>query len=255
LKYDISANVSSNKNKITQLPDEVKNNYGGDGLNDNILGRPINSMYGYVADGLFKSQSEVDNSANQEGKGLGRIRYKDLNGDGVITDKDRTWIGNPNPGLLYGFNLGLGYKNWDFTTFWEGTSNVDVINNTKYQTDFWSVDDVGSNKGTRLLNAWSVDNPNSTIPALTTVDRNAESRFSTYYVENGSYLKLRVLQFGYSLPKDLLKKMNFDSFRFYISGQNLLIIDAKSFTGVDPENAGFGYPQPTTFTAGLNFTL
>lgn len=255
LKYDISGNISANKNKITQLPDEVKNNYGGDGLNDNILGRPINSMYGYVADGLFRSQDEVDNSAIQEGKGLGRIRYKDINGDGTITDKDRTWIGNPNPGLLYGLNLSLSYRNWDFTTFWEGATDVDVINNTKYQTDFWSVDDVGSNKGTRLLNAWSLDNPNSTIPALTTVDRNAESRFSTYYVENGSYLKLRVLQFGYSLPKELLKKISFDSFRLYISGQNLLIIDAKSFTGVDPENAGFGYPQPTTFTAGLNFTL
>lgn len=255
LKYDISGNISGNKNKITKLPDEVKNNYGGDGLNDNILGRPINSMYGYVADGLFKSQDEVDKSVTQEGKGLGRIRYKDLNGDGVITDKDRTWIGNPNPGLQYGFNLGLEYKNFDFSTFWEGVFNVDVINNKKYQTDFWSVDDVGSNKGTRLLNAWSLDNPNSTIPALTTVDRNAESRFSTYYVENGNYLKLRVLQLGYNFPKELLSKLSLESFRFYISGQNLLIIDAKNFTGVDPENAGFGYPQPTTFTAGLNFTF
>lgn len=257
LKYDISANISANKNRITKLPTEVKNNYGGDGLEDNILGRPINSMYGYVADGLFKSQDEVDLWADQEGKGLGRIRYKDLNGDGVITPdlKDRTWIGNPNPGLIYGFNLGLGYKNFDFTTFWEGTANVDVINNTKYQTDFWSVDDVGSNKGTRLLNAWSLDNPNSTIPALTTVDKNGESRFSTYFVENGSYLKLRVLQVGYSFPKDLLEKLSLETFRFYISGQNLLILDAKNFTGVDPENAGFGYPQPTTFTAGLNFTF
>ncbi|WP_026714288.1 SusC/RagA family TonB-linked outer membrane protein [Flavobacterium daejeonense] len=255
LKYDISANFSANRNKITKLPDEVKNNYGGNGLDDNILGRPINSMYGYVTDGLFKSQDEVDNSPLQEGKGLGRIRYVDLNGDGSITDKDRTWIGNPNPGFQYGFNVGLGYKNFDLTTFWEGTGNVDVINRTKYQTDFWSVDDVGSNKGTRLLNAWSLDNPNSTIPALTTIDKNAESRFSTYYVENGSYLKLRVLQLGYSFSKELLQKMKLNSFRFYVSGQNLFILDAKSFTGVDPENAGFGYPQPTTFTMGLNLTL
>ncbi|MFC5683853.1 SusC/RagA family TonB-linked outer membrane protein [Flavobacterium sp. MAHUQ-51] len=255
LKYDITANLSTNKNKITQLPDEVKNNYGGDGLNDNILGRPINSMYGYVADGLFRTQDEVDLAAEQPGKGLGRIRFKDLNGDGEITDKDRTWIGNPNPGLLYGINVGLSYKNFDFSTFWEGVSNVDVINFTKYQTDFWSVDDVGSNKGTRLLNAWSLDNPNSTIPALTTNDKNGESRFSSYYVENGNYLKLRVLQLGYNFPKDLLKKLTLESFRFYISGQNLLIIDAKNFTGVDPENAGFGYPQPTTFTAGFNFTF
>ncbi|MEO8254819.1 MAG: SusC/RagA family TonB-linked outer membrane protein, partial [Flavobacterium sp.] len=258
LKYDISANFSANKNKITKLPAEVRNSYGGDGLEDNILGRPINSMYGYVADGLFRTQDEVDNSPIQDGKGLGRIRYKDLNGDGIVstnTNEDKTWIGNPNAGFQYGFNLGLGYKNFDITTFWEGTGNVDVINKTKYQTDFWSVDDVGSNKGTRLLNAWSLDNPNSTIPALTTNDKNAESRFSTYYVENGSYLKLRVLQLGYTLPKEFMKKMNIESFRFYVSGQNLLILDAKNFTGVDPENAAFGYPQPTTFTVGLNLSL
>ncbi|OOG72664.1 TonB-dependent receptor [Flavobacterium sp. A45] len=255
LKYDVSVNLSSNKNKITELPAEVKNNYGGDGVNDNILGRPINSMYGYVADGLFKSQEEVDNSANQEGKGLGRIRYQDLNGDGTITDKDRTWIGNPNAGYQYGFNLGLRYKGFDFTMFWEGINDVDVVNTTKYQTDFWSVDDVGSNKGTRLLNAWSLDNPNSTIPALTTVDKNAESRFSTYYVENGDYLKLRVLQLGYTMPKDFLDKVGLDTFRLYVSGQNLFIINAKDFTGVDPESPAFGYPLPMTFTVGLNLSL
>lgn len=253
--YDISANFSANKNRITQLPAEVRNSYGGDGLEDNILGRPINSMYGYVADGLFRTQEEVDEWADQPGKGLGRIRYADLNGDGLIDDKDRTWIGNPNPGFAYGVNIALGYKNFDFTTFWDGIGDVDVINTTKYQTDFWSVDDVGSNKGTRLLNAWSVDNPNSSIPALTTVDRNAESRFSTYYVENGSYLKLRVLQLGYTLPKDMMAKYSMESLRFYVSGQNLLIINPKDFTGVDPESPAFGYPLPMTFTVGLNLSL
>jgi len=253
--YDVSGNFSANKNKITQLPAAVRNSYGGNGLNDNILGRPINSMYGYVADGLFRTQDEVDNSAEQPGKGLGRIRFADLNGDGVVDTNDRTWIGNPNPGFNYGVNVTLGYKAFDFTMFWEGIGDVDVINTKKYQTDFWSVDDVGSNKGTRLLNAWSVDNPNSSIPALTTVDRNAESRFSTYYVEKGDYLKLRVLQLGYNLPKSLLEKYSMESLRFYVSGQNLLIIDAKNFTGVDPESPAYGYPLPMTFTIGLNLTL
>ena len=255
LTYDVSANYSMNRNKITKLPTEVRNSYGGDGLEDNILGRPINSMYGYVADGLFRTEEELDNGIVQEGKGLGRIRYADLNNDGVIDDKDRTWIGNPNPGFAYGFNVSLGYKNFDLSTFWEGIGDVDVINSTKYQTDFWSVDDVGSNKGTRLLNAWSVDNPNSDIPALTTVDQNAESRFSTYYVENGSYLKLRVLQLGYSLPEDVLKKYSIERFRLYVSGQNLLMFNAKDFTGVDPESPAFGYPLPVTFTFGINLSL
>lgn len=253
--YDISGNFSANKNKITQLPAAVRNSYGGNGLDDNILGRPINSMYGYVADGLFRTQDEVDNAAEQPGKGLGRIRFADLNEDGVVDTKDRTWIGNPNPGFNYGLNVTLSYKAFDFTMFWEGIGDVDVINTKKYQTDFWSVDDVGSNKGTRLLNAWSVDNPDSSIPALTTVDRNAESRFSTYYVERGDYLKLRVLQLGYNLPKSLLEKYSMESFRIYVSGQNLLILDAKNFTGVDPESPAYGYPLPMTFTMGINLTL
>lgn len=255
LKYDVSANFSTNKNKITHLPASVRNNYGGNGTDDNILGRPINSMYGYVADGLFRTEDQVFNSAEQPGKGLGRIRYRDLNGDNVINDQDRQWIGNPNPDFAYGFNVALGYQNFDFTMFFEGIGNVDVINQTKYQTDFWSVDDVGSNKGKRLLNAWSPSNPNSTIPALTTNDTNAESRFSTYYIENGRYLKLRVLQLGYSLPKETTQRLQMDNFRIYVSGQNLWTLTAADFTGVDPENAGFGYPQPLTFNVGVNISL
>jgi TonB-linked SusC/RagA family outer membrane protein len=254
-RYEISANISTNRNEITYLPEEVQNSYGGDGGEDNILGRPINSMYGYVADGLFTTEEEVMNAAEQEGKGLGRIRYRDLDGDGVITDDDRTWIGIPHPDFNYGFNITLGYRNFDFTSFWQGVGNVDVINNRKFQTDFWSVDDVGSNKGTRLLDAWSQQNVNSSIPALTTIDSNAESRFSTYYVENGRYLKLRNLQVGYSLSDALMERMNFTNARIYVSGQNLLMITSSDFTGVDPENAGWGYPQPLTLTMGLNLSL
>ena len=255
LKYDISGNIAMNKNKITKLPDEVKNNYGGNGTTDNILGRPINSMYGYVADGLFRTQNELDNSAEQPGKGLGRIRYADLNNDGIINDKDRTWIGNPNPRFTYGLNINLSFKNFDISTFWQGVGDVDVINAKKYQTDFWSVDDVGSNKGTRLLNAWSPQNPNSNIPAVTTVDSNAESRFSTYYVENGSYLKLRVLQIGYTLPKSVSDNYGISNFRLYTSVQNLWTIKSKNFTGVDPETPAFGYPLPLTVNFGVNISL
>ena len=255
LKYDISGNIAMNKNKITKLPDEVKNNYGGNGTTDNILGRPINSMYGYVADGLFRTQNELDNSAEQPGKGLGRIRYADLNNDGIINDKDRTWIGNPNPRFTYGLNINLSFKNFDISTFWQGVGDVDVINAKKYQTDFWSVDDVGSNKGTRLLNAWSPQNPNSNIPAVTTVDSNAESRLSTYYVENGSYLKLRVLQLGYTLPKSVSDNYGISNFRLYTSVQNLWTIKSKNFTGVDPETPAFGYPLPLTVNFGINISL
>src|SRR5690606_10920420 len=154
LNYEISGNIALNRNKITYLPIEVQNNYGGNGFDDTILGRPINSMYGYVADGLFTSEEELQNSAIQPGKDLGRIRFKDLNNDGVIDDHDRDWIGNPNPGFTYGLNFTFGYKQFDLNLFFDGVGDVDVINSRKYQTDFWSVDDVGSNKGSRLLNAW-----------------------------------------------------------------------------------------------------
>lgn len=255
LKYDVSGNIAMNKNMITNLPDEVKNNYGGNGTTDNILGRPINSMFGYVADGLFRTQNELNNSAEQPGKGLGRIRYADLNNDGIINDKDRTWIGNPNPRFTYGLNINLSFKNFDISTFWQGVGDVDVINAKKYQTDFWSVDDVGSNKGTRLLNAWSPQNPNSNIPAVTTIDSNAESRLSTYYVENGNYLKLRVLQIGYTLPKSVSDNYGISNFRLYTSVQNLWTIKSKNFTGVDPETPAFGYPLPLTVNFGVNISL
>jgi hypothetical protein len=207
LAYDVTANLSSYRNEVTYLPEDVQNSYGGNGDKDNILGHPLNSIYGYVADGLFRTQDEINNGVEQDGKGLGRIRYKDLNGDGKITDADRTWIGVPHPDFMYGLNINLEYKNFDLTMFWQGVYNTDVINDQKYHTDFWSVSETGSNKGVRLLDAWSPSNPDSSIPALSITDSNWESRMSTYFVENGSYLKLRTLQLGYSLPKVYSKRI------------------------------------------------
>ncbi len=256
LNYKINGNISSNKNKITKLPESVVNNYGGNGLDDNILGRPINSFYGYVAEGLFTSQKQLDNSANQTGKGLGRIRYADLNHDGTIDDQDRTWIGNPHPDFIYGLNISLQYKNFDFSVFLQGVNGIDVTNEVKYNTDFWSVAETGSNKGSRLLDAWSPTNPTSKIPALTTTDANDEARFSTYYVEDGSYLKIRNAQLGYTLPEYLLDKLNLQKVRVYVGGDNLLLLfKSKSFTGLDPESPAYGYPNPMVLTAGINISL
>lgn len=255
LSYEVSGNIALNRNKITYLPLEVQNNYGGNGMDDNILGRPINSMYGYVTDGLFTSQEQLENSAEQQGKDLGRIRYKDLNSDGVIDDNDRDWIGNPNPSFTYGLNMSFAYKGFDLNLFFDGVGDVDVINSRKYQTDFWSVDDVGSNKGSRLLNAWSPSNPNSTIPALTTIDSNAENRFSTYYIEPGDYFKLRNLQIGYTIDQSIVDRIGLSSLRFYTGGQNLFTVNSKKFTGVDPENPAFGYPLPLTVTLGMDISF
>ena len=220
-------------------------------------GYRVDQAKGLIALGLFKDYDDIRNSPRQDFGSVqpGDIKYKDVNNDGVINDKDRTWIGNPNPSFTYGLSINLSYKNFDISTFWQGVADVDIINAKKYQTDFWSVDDVGSNKGTRLLNAWSPENPNSNIPAVTTVDSNAESRFSTYYVENGSYLKLRVLQIGYTLPKSVSDNYGISNFRLYTSVQNLWTIKSKNFTGVDPETPAFGYPLPLTVNFGINISL
>ena len=121
LSYDINANLGLYRNKILFVPGEVAStgDFGGDGVM-NIIGHSINMRAGYIADGIFKSQEEVDNHADQTGKGVGRIRYKDLDNNGVIDTKDQTWIGNPNPDFTYGLNIYLEYKNFDLTMFWQG---------------------------------------------------------------------------------------------------------------------------------------
>src|SRR5690606_31490275 len=151
----------------------------------NILGRSVNSMFGYVADGIFKTQEEVTNHASQPGKDIGRLRYKDLNGDGDINDLDQTYIGVSAPLYEYGVNVALEYKKFDFSAFFQGVFDRDVNNGIKQRTDFSSLW-AGINYGERMLNAWTPDNPNATIPAATLVNDNNEGRMSTYFVENGA---------------------------------------------------------------------
>lgn len=256
MNYDVTGNFSTNKNKVTYLPESVKNSYGGNGTYDNILGRPLGSFYGYVADGIFKTQEDVDKHAIQDGKAVGRIRYRNLNNDDVIDDKDRTWIGSPFPDFAYGLNINLAYRDFDLTLYFQGIHGAKVINSVKYTTDFWSVSDTRSNKGARLLNAFdAITNPKSDIPALSYTDTNNEARFSTYFVENGSYFKLRNVQLGYNFPQATIEKIKLSRLRTYVSAQNLFTVSSLNFTGVDPENPGWGYPIPLTLTFGLNISF
>ncbi|RYY36623.1 MAG: TonB-dependent receptor [Sphingobacteriaceae bacterium] len=252
-RLDLVGNFATVRNKVTKLPNEVINAYGGDGRGQNILGRAFGSYFGYVADGLFRTQAEVNEHADQPGKGLGRIRYRDLDNNGVINDFDRTWIGVPIPKITYGFNANISYKNFDLSFLLQGVGSVDVDNQAKRFTDFWSAVESSSNKGTRLLDAWTPSNPNSDIPAAALTDNNFEARMSTYFIENGMYLKLRNAQIGYTFGQNALKKVKLKSVRVYVGGDNLLLImKSKSFTGLDPESAAFGYPNPTVFTGGVN---
>ena len=257
LKYDINANLSSYRNEITALPATVAANgtFGGNGV-ESVIGHANGSQVGYVADGIFKSQEEIDNHATQEGAGLGRIRWRDLDHNGVINEKDQQWIYDPTPAFSYGLNIYLEYKNFDLTMFWQGVQGVDVISDLKKETDLWSGLNIGFlNKGKRVLDAWSPNNTDSDIPALSRSDNNNEKRVSTYFVENGSFLKLRNVQLGYNVPKTFAQKMKMERLRFYVSAQNLLTIKSKEFTGVDPENANYGYPIPLNLTFGINVSF
>ena len=250
-RYSANLNLDFFRNRVTYLPETTTGSYVHT-TKENLVQakKPYGSMVGYVVDGLFQSRDEVL-ASGQENARVGGLKYADLDGNGRITADDQTWILSPVPDLSFGLNVELGYKNFDFTMFWQGVIGQDVYNNQKFQTDFWSLTDAGSNKGSRLLGAWTADNTGSKIPALTTNNTGDEGRASTYFVENGSYAKLRTLQLGYTLSDKLMKKLGMTNARVYVSGQNLLTIKSKSLTCSDPENANWAYPIPTSFSFGL----
>lgn len=265
--YSISGNVGSYTNTIDDLPTVVKFDYGGNGLGDDILGRPMNSIYGFVADGIFQTQEEVNNSPEQPGKGVGRIRYKDLDHDGRITTQyDRTWIGVTDPDFSFGISYDANFKNFDFSMFWQGLWGNTVRNDWKTYSDFWNVwTQNGFNHPTRLLGAWSTTNTGSTIPALSMSNANNERQISTYFMESGSYLKLRSIEIGYSLPRSIASKLSVQRLRFYIQAQNIINLHKwwgdNKYTGIDPENptkAGeysSPYVVPQFFKTGISVTF
>jgi hypothetical protein len=270
IELSVTGNISSYKRKVTSLPSSVLTGYPGDPAHGkSILGRSDLAEFGYIADGIFQNQAEVDAYANQPGKGVGRIRFKDIGGldangnyvdkpDGVVNDLDRTFLGDPNPKFEYGFDLSISYKGFDLAAFFQGISGAKVYNQYKNLTDFTSIWP-GTNFGTRTLDAWSPTNTGSTIPMLTLTDTNNEGRYSSYFIENGSYLKLRNLQLGYTIPKNKLDFLKISKARIYIQGQNLLTVKdnkgSDKYTGVDPENPNFAYPIARSFTLGLNVTF
>ncbi|MBQ3362916.1 MAG: TonB-dependent receptor [Muribaculaceae bacterium] len=256
-QYDIAGNIGTYRNKVTKIPETLAaaGTFGGNGV-ESVVGHPMGAQVGYVYDGIFKSQEEIYNHAAQDGAGLGRIRWKDLNEDGVINEKDQKWIYSPVPDFTWGLNIYLEYKNFDFTMFWQGVQGVDVISDLKRETDLWAgLNITNLNKGRRLLDAWTPNNPSSNIPAVSTMDNNNEKRVSSYFVENGSFAKMRNIQLGYNFGSSVCDKLHLARLRMYVSAQNLLTIKSKSFTGVDPENPNFGYPIPLNITYGLNVSF
>ena len=251
LGYNINGNLDFFRNKVTYLPETTTGSYVHTATENLVESkRPYGSIVGYVVDGLFQSREEVLASGQPNAR-VGGLKYADLDGNGIINGNDQTWIFNPVPDFSWGLNVALNYKNFDLSMFFQGVCGIDKYNDQKFQTDFYSLTDAGSNKGSRMLDAWTADNTGSTIPALTTNNTADEGRASTYFVEHGSWMKLRTLQVGYNLDDKLLKKLSMTSARFYLSGQNLFTVKSSSFTMSDPENPNWAYPLSTSVSFGI----
>lgn len=260
-RFAVSVNVGTYKTKLVSLPENVINKYPGDGVHDLVLGRTPNILYGLVADGIFKTQTEVDAHAEQPGKAIGRIRYKDLDGNGVIQDlHDRTYIGITDPDFFGGATFDLSYRNFDLNVFFQGVFGNKVDNVWKRESDLWNISvPAHKNHPIRILNGWSFENPGSDVPAITNTTQNAEHRFSSYYVEDGSYLKLRNVELGYTLSQAVSSRMRMQHLRLYASARNVFTVKkwwgADRFTSFDPEMPGYGYLTPFYLTFGINMTF
>jgi len=255
LKYNVNGNIDFFRSKVTYLPETTTGSYVHTAKENLVESKkPYGSIVGYVADGLFQSREEVL-ASGQENARVGGLKYADLDGNGLINEQDQTWIFNPVPNFSWGLNIELGYKDFDFSMFWQGVAGQDVYNDQKFQTDFYSITDAGSNKGNRMLGAWTTANTGSDIPALTTNNVGNENRTSSYFVENGSYGKLRQVQIGYNFPEKLLSPIKITSARVYVSGHNLLTLKSSSLTCSDPENPRWMYPNSTSLSFGLQVSF
>ncbi len=251
--YTITGNASHFHDEITKLPEDVRAAYPGD-IQNTILGHSQYSFFGYVANGLFQSQAEVNAAATQPGAGPGRIRYKDLNGDGVINSLDQTWLGTSLPSIEYGLNINVNYKAFDLSVFGSGVAGKKGYDPAIALNSFI---DVRNNYGPGVLNAWTPTNTKATVPALSLINLNNEDRASSYYIVNADYFKIRNVQFGYTLPKSLLSKYKIQALRFYVMGQNLIAFKSSQFLSKDPERANTfdNWPTPTSLTVGVNLTF
>ncbi|WP_028897265.1 TonB-dependent receptor [Prevotella sp. HUN102] len=251
LGYNISGNLDFYRNKVTYLPSTTTGSYAHTTRQNLVEAeKPYGSVVGYVVDGLYQNREEVL-ASGQENARVGGLKYVDLDGNGRITEADQDWIYNPVPNFNWGLNFEFTYKNFDLAMFFQGVSGVDVYNNQKFQTDFFSITDPGSNKGSRMLGAWTTNNTSSTIPALTTNNTGDEGRASTYFVEHGSWMKMRSLQVGYNFAPQLMDKLHMTSARLYLSANNLFTLKSNGFTVADPENGSWAYPHSTSLSFGL----
>lgn len=277
--YGLSVNGTRAISKI----DELANGQALYSGNTPIFGRPskteeggyVGAYYGYQTEGIFQNQAEVANYRTTDGKVIqpnavpGDFRFADLNNDGVIDAKDQKFIGNPTPDLTFGVNLSAGYWGFDLQASLVGSLGNDVVNANK---GWWYSGSYNYNKIAGLEDrAWHGEGTSNTVPRIAANDNNQNlTRFSTFYVEDGSYARVRNLQLGYTFNKGFVNTLRMSSLRLYVSGQNLFTFT--NYSGIDPE-IGYGrsytdaasalnrgvdlgnYPTTRTYLIGANITF
>ena len=261
-KWSSDAVFSYNKNNVESINSDTPIITASGGFNSAIglikAGYPVNVFYGYITDGIFQNQAEVDSHAVQmpgsnsaTSTAPGDIRFKDLNNDGVINDKDRTVIGNPNPKFTFSLNNTFNYKNFDLTIFLQGSYGNDIFNANRMYTEAMSII---QNQSTAVLGRWTGEGTSNNIPRAIYGDPNQNSRVSDRYIEDGSYLKIKNINLSYTLPKTVFGQ-NFNSVKIFVSAQNL--VTWTKYSGFDPEVPVNGidngtYPITRTVSLGLN---
>lgn len=238
------------------------------------IGYSTTQTWGYIAEGLFIDDADVANSPQQFGDyKAGDIKYRDLNGDGVITEADQAPIGYPTtPEIIYGFGPSFGYKDWDFNFFFQGSARSSFWLNYGQMSPFFSASgsnglggDYGSNKMTTINNLakviadnhWSEDNRNAYAmwPRLSTYSITNNSQTNTWFMRDGAFLRLKSVEIGYTLPRDLVRKAGIDKFRVYLSGTNLLCFSKFKDWDIEMAGNGLGYPVQRVFNIGVNFNF
>lgn len=262
-RYGIGANFSTYRNNVDKLDASPNTRYFGYGsrvpaVTVTQAGLPISSFYGYKVLGIFQSDDEAKAwPAYGDYNKAGKFKIADINGDGKITDDDRTIIGNPHPDFTYGLNLNFGYKSFDLTIFCNGTQGNDVFNYTRYFSDFNTFQ--GNRSKRALYDAWQPTNKSGTVPIMDANDQ-ISSRPSSYFIEDGSYFRIKNVQLTYNLPRKIGSKLGLDNAQVYLQAQNLATFT--KYSGLNPEiqtgsdnTLGFdgGYmPVSRTFILGVN---
>lgn len=269
LTYELTVTGSTLKNEIVSLAPglnfitSVNPSYRGIQPIRNAVGQPLSSFFGYNTLGLFRNQEDVNSHAAQDGKAPGRFKFEDVNGDGRITPDDRVFLGNPVPDFTGGMNFTLGYKGFDLSAYLYTSIGNEIWNQSRWFTDFFQTFE-GAAVSRRLFDAWTPQNLDAKIPVVERVSNFSTSNVAnSFYVEDGSYLRLQNLTLGYSAPASVLQKLKMERARVFASVNNLFTLT--KYEGLDPAVGGdadltFGidvgnYPVTRGWTFGINLSF